>query len=99
VVHRELTQVLTRGTLDEDGVEERVLMCLTKNIVSVNAEEYGVAMLERQTNTISLAKIDNRDMSYHDLKTLITQTNPVEVVIDGSNIPKHDPIVKIFQAA
>ena len=91
--------MLTRGTLDEEGVEQRVLMCITKNILSSTSEEYGIAMLERQTNVISLARIDNSDLSYHDLKTLITQTSPIEVVMEINNIPKHDPITKIFQAA
>ena len=39
-------------------------------------------MFERQTNTISLAFIENCDKNYEKLKTLLLHMKPVETVID-----------------
>jgi hypothetical protein len=45
-----------------------------------------------------LAFIENNDMSYEHLKTLIIQMKPIEVVLDSENIPQHDPIAKMFKS-
>ena len=46
-------------------------MSIRKFIVNSKREEYGVALLETQTNVITLAYIENNDMSYEHLKTLL----------------------------
>lgn len=39
-------------------------MCIKKTIISGTEEVYGVAMLESQTNVISLAMIRNEGMTF-----------------------------------
>ena len=39
-------------------------MSIRKNIISNKEEEYGIIMLESQTNVITLAHLGNENMSY-----------------------------------
>ncbi|CAD8137335.1 unnamed protein product [Paramecium octaurelia] len=102
IVQRQISEILTKGTyLYEEGesqmnLDEKVLLVIRKKILSNTIEEYGIAILERQTNTISLAFIENRDKNYESLKTLILHMRPVETVIDQHNLPSYDPITKMI---
>jgi DNA mismatch repair protein MSH6 len=73
-------------------------MALRKYIVSGKREDYGIALLESQTNVITLAFVINEGMTYEHLKTLLLQTRPAEVVIDSENIPDHDPVGKMLRS-
>jgi len=55
---------------------------IRKRIIDSHNEQYGIAMLERSTNVISLAFLENKDKSYEKLKTLLLHMRPVEVVLD-----------------
>lgn len=102
LVHRELSQVLTKGTYlyemeEELSPDERILMVIRKRILSAQHERYGIVMLERQTNVISMALVENEDRNFEKLKTLLLHMRPVEVVIDPHNIPSYDPICKMLK--
>ncbi|CAK58417.1 unnamed protein product (macronuclear) [Paramecium tetraurelia] len=105
IVQRSVSEILTKGTyLYEEGesqmnLDEKVLLVIRKKILSNTIEEYGMAILERQTNTISLAFIENRDKNYESLKTLLLHMRPVETVIDSNNLPSFDPITKMISGS
>ncbi|CAD8056618.1 unnamed protein product [Paramecium sonneborni] len=105
IVQRQITEILTKGTyLYEEGesqmnLDEKVLLVIRKKILSNTIEEYGIAIFERQTNTISLAFLENRDKNYETLKTLLLHMRPVETVIDQNNLPSYDPITKMISGS
>lgn len=51
--------------------DEKILMAIRRYFINSKKEEYGVALLESQTNVITLGYINNNDLSYDHLKTLL----------------------------
>ncbi|EAR96989.1 MutS domain III protein (macronuclear) [Tetrahymena thermophila SB210] len=92
-VSRELVQVMTKGTYDQNNetdYQPRYLMSL-RNFQT----KFGIIIVESSTNVITVAYL-NDDIHFTQFKTLLCQVKPQEIVYDPDNMT-HD-IKKIIQS-
>lgn len=97
-VERQIVRVITPGTITDESLiqsdQESVL--LTINNTGKTSNQYGVAWINLSTNSFKVATVKTRT----ELKSLLEQINPTEIVIpedanlelDGRDFRELDPL-------
>ncbi|OBA16638.1 uncharacterized protein OGAPODRAFT_16222 [Ogataea polymorpha] len=89
VIKRELSCVLTCGTLTDEGMlsDEMSRYCLSLKEVTNNdnSKTFGVCFVDTATGKIQLTQFDD-DVDCNKLETLLAQVQPMEVLIEKSRV-------------
>ncbi|KAG7886366.1 hypothetical protein KL938_000019 [Ogataea parapolymorpha] len=89
VIKRELSCVLTCGTLTDEGMlsDEMSRYCLSLKEVTNNdnSKTFGVCFVDTATGKIQLTQFDD-DVDCNKLETLLAQIQPMEVLIEKSRV-------------
>ncbi|KAG7860574.1 hypothetical protein KL939_002060 [Ogataea angusta] len=89
VIKRELSCVLTCGTLTDEGMltDEMSRYCLSLKEVTNNdnSKTFGVCFVDTATGRIQLTQFDD-DVDCNKLETLLAQIQPTEVLIEKSRV-------------
>ncbi|ODV83458.1 hypothetical protein CANARDRAFT_202939 [[Candida] arabinofermentans NRRL YB-2248] len=89
VIKRELSCVLTCGTLTDENMlsDEMAKYCLSiKEVTNFdNTKTFGVCFVDTATGKMQLTQF-NDDPECNKLETLLTQVQPMEVLVEKSNI-------------
>lgn len=91
VIRRELTCVLTAGTLTEESMlsDDMATYCLsvkeTPHLEDINMKTFGVSFIDTATGSIQITQFDD-DAECSKLETLMSQVRPREVVVAKGNL-------------
>ena len=75
-VERQITRIITPGTITEEALLEERIDCLLVSIHDIN-NQYGLAMLDLSSGRISVMQLDNDALLESELKRI----NPAEILI------------------
>ena len=76
LVERQITRIITPGTITEEALLEERIDCLLVSIHDIN-NQYGLAMLDLSSGRISVMQLDNEALLESELKRI----NPAEILI------------------
>lgn len=88
IIKRELTGILTGGTLTDLGMitDEMPLYCMSiKEITTSDSKTIGVAYVDTSTSQLCLIEFED-DMELTKLDTLVAQLRPKEVICEKNNL-------------
>lgn len=88
IIKRELTGILTGGTLTDLGMitDDMPLYCMSiKEVTKEDSKIIGVAYVDTSTSQLSLIEFED-DMELTKLDTLVTQLRPKEVICEKNNL-------------